>query len=406
MSRPTTRPRLLVGSLAALAISASLLSACDAVPGEDRADEASGAEGSADAEPSSDPGRLRLVVGKDSDRVPVSRLVRVKAVGGTVDRVTVTSSEGDLPGKVHGNGGAWKATERLEPGVTYAVEARGTTPQGDPLTLERTFTAQALTLAEQTYASVAPLEGETVGVGMPVVVNFDVPVTDRARFERHMLVRTSPQQAGSWHWLSDNIAHWRPKEYWKPGTEVSVDLDVNGVDAGNGIYGQQDRRVSFRVGDAHVYKVDVAAHRMEVYSNGSRLRTLPITAGKPGFTTRSGVKVIMAKHRTKRMSSETIGIDHDAAEGYDLDDVEYAMRLTNSGEFIHAAPWSVGSQGNANVSHGCTGLSTENAGWLYRMSRRGDVVEYVGTDRPMTADNGYGDWNVPFGDYREGSALS
>jgi lipoprotein-anchoring transpeptidase ErfK/SrfK len=143
-----------------------------------------------------------------------------------------------------------------------------------------------------------------------------------------------------------------------------------------------------------------------VFSNGTLLRTIPITTGKPGFTTRSGVKVIIEKFRTKRKNSETVGIAQNNPEYYDIDDVEYAMRVTYSGEFIHAAPWSVGSQGYANVSHGCTGMSTANAGWLYGITKRGDVVEYTGTDRAMESTNGYGDWNIPFPAYAEGSALS
>ena len=144
---------------------------------------------------------------------------------------------------------------------------------------------------------------------------------------------------------------------------------------------------------------------MQVFSNGKLLRTIPITTGKPGFTTRSGVKVIIEKFDSKRMNSETIGIANDSAEGYDLDDVQWAMRVTYSGEFVHAAPWSVGSQGYANVSHGCTGLSPDNAKWLYDMSKRGDVIEYTGTDVGMTLTNGYGDWNESFAKYAEASAL-
>ncbi len=175
----------------------------------------------------------------------------------------------------------------------------------------------------------------------------------------------------------------RPEAYWQAGTKVSVDVAVNGVSAGGGIYGQEDRKVDFEIGAAHVYKVNARTHQMKVFENGKLLRTLPITTGKAGFTTRSGVKVIMEKYAQKRMNSETVGIARGSAEAYDIDDVKWAMRLTSSGEFIHAAPWSVGSQGRANVSHGCTGMSTDNAAWLYSMTRRGDVVEYVGTDRPM-----------------------
>ena len=156
-----------------------------------------------------------------------------------------------------------------------------------------------------------------------------------------------------------------------------------------------------------VSKVDMNTHQMRVFRNGKLIRTIPITTGEqPKFTTRSGTKVIIEKFRHKRMNSETVGIDPNSADGYDLDDVEYAMRVTYSGEFVHAAPWSVGSQGSANVSHGCTGMSTANAGWFYDNSKVGDVIKYTGTDREMDLTNGFGDWNESFADYRSGSALA
>ncbi len=196
---------------------------------------------------------------------------------------------------------------------------------------------------------------------MPVIVNFDIPVTDKATFEKHMHVTSSPAQKGTWHWISDSVAHYRPAKYWQAGTDITVDVDVNAIPAGNGIYGQDSRTVSFHVGDAVISKVNAATHQMQTFINGKLAKTMPITTGKAGFTTRSGVKVIMEKYRTKRMNSETVGIPQGSSEAYDIDDVEYAMRVTSSGEFLHAAPWSVGSQGYANVSHGCTGLSTANA---------------------------------------------
>ena len=337
--------------------------------------------------------------------VPVDTRLTVTAQRGTIRNVRVTSAEGDIAGKVSADHTTWTADTLLEPGTAYTVVASGTGESGQRTTRMR-FSTEDLGLDRQTYASIAPLDGETVGVGMPVIVTFDVPVTDKAAFEKRMKVTSRPAQPGAWHWLSDTEAHWRPKTYWQAGTEVDVDVAVNSIPAGGGVYGQEDRRVSFTVGDAHVYKVDAQAHAMKVFSNGRLLRTIPITTGKDGFTTRSGVKVIIEKFAQKRMNSETVGIARNNPEYYDIDDVKWAMRLTYSGEFIHAAPWSVGSQGSANVSHGCTGMSTANAAWLYAMSRRGDVVEYVGTDRPMTFDNGYGDWNVGFAEYRQGSALS
>ena len=193
--------------------------------------------------------------------------------------------------------------------------------------------------------------------------------------------------------------------YWKPGTDVTVNADVNSIPAGNGIYGQLDRDVDVPRRRRRVNKVNAADPPDEgLHQRQAGHGTIPITTGKPGFTTRSGIKVIIEKFRHKRMNSETVGIDRNSADDYDIDDVEYAMRVTYSGEFLHAAPWSVGSQGHANVCHGCTGMSTANAAWLYNISKRGDVVEYTGTDRPMTLDNGYGDWNESSRLLAEGSA--
>ncbi len=336
--------------------------------------------------------------------VPVDQVVRVAAAGGTLTSVTVASTGGRVAGEIN-DAGDWVASELLEPATSYVVKSVASTDEGAVQRDRSRFRTQDLSLDQQTYPSLAPLNGETVGVGMPVIVTFDVPVTDRKSIQKHMAVTSTPAQKGSWRWLSSQEVHWRPKTYWKAGTDVAVDVNINSVPAGGGIYGQEDRHIDFQVGSANIYKVNARTHQMQVFSNGSLLRTLPITTGKPGFTTRSGVKVIIEKFDTKRMNSETVGIAAGSAEAYDIDDVRWAMRVTYSGEFIHGAPWSVGSQGYANVSHGCTGMSDANAKWLFDMSKRGDVVEYTGTDRPMTLDNGYGDWNEPFSTYAEGSAL-
>ncbi|WP_231123866.1 L,D-transpeptidase [Nocardioides sambongensis] len=390
---------------AALAVVALLFAGCDA--GSSDASEAADATDTASGSPSAEaqPAEVSVNVARGAADVPVSTVVKVDASNGRLTKVKVTSAEGELPGKISDDGARWAAEDRLEPGVDYTVEAVAASTSGERTRRTSSFTTQALTLDQQTYPSVAPLDGETVGVGMPVIVSFDVAVSDRAAMEKNMTVTSTPAQAGTWHWISDNEVHWRPKKYWQAGTEVHVEADVNGVDAGGGIYGQEDRVVDFTIGDAHIYKVNAQTHQMKVYSNGKLVNTFPITTGKEGFTTRSGTKVIMEKFDSKRMNSETVGIPQGSSESYDIDNVQWAMRLTSSGEFIHAAPWSVGSQGYANVSHGCTGMSTADAGWLYSMSVRGDVVEYTGTDRPMEPENGYGDWNIGYADYKAGSAL-
>ena len=393
---------------AALLVLAGGLAACTSTTGGADGQGGSGGSGGAGASSASEtakPEPVRLATSfTDTAAVPIDAPLTVSAEGGTLDSVEVTSAAGALAGKVEGT--TWTASDRLEPGTDYVIDAATTRSDGRTVERTRSFHTVDLTLDQQTYPAVAPLNGETVGVGMPVVVTFDLPVTDKALFEKHMHVTSTPAQRGSWYWMSDTEAHYRPAAYWKAGTDVSVDLDLNSLPAGNGIYGQESRRIDFQIGDAHVYKVNAQTHQMQVFSNGALLRTLPITTGKPGFITRSGTKVIIEKFDQKRMNSETVGINRDSPDAYDIDDVQWAMRVTFSGEFIHAAPWSVGSQGYANVSHGCTGLSTADAGWLYAMSRRGDVVEYTGTDRPMTLQNGYGDWNLSFPDYKAGSALS
>lgn len=342
----------------------------------------------------------------DATGVKVNRSLRLNVAGGTFRSVSVKAASGRIEGRMADDRLSWQSTGRLQPGETYRVRGVTVDENGVQSTYRERFATEDLTLSQQTFPSFVPQPGATVGVGMPVIVRFDVPVTNRASIERHLHVTSKPAHTGAFHWTSDQEVHWRPRTYWRPGTEVTVEADIDSVPAGNGVYGQKSRTNTFTIGRSMVSKVDMDTHQMRVFRNGDLVRTFPITTGEePKFTTRSGVKVIVEKFRRKRMRSETVGIPVDSADGYDLDNVEYAMRVTYSGEFVHAAPWSVGSQGHANVSHGCTGMSTADAGWLYENTLIGDVIEYTGTDKPMTLTNGFGDWNVDFAEYAAGSAL-
>ena len=346
------------------------------------------------------------IAAKASD-VTVDTVVRAAASDGTI--TTVELYYGDDPDKnaVKGtvSGTEWIAGGLLEPGQTYHLSVTGENAEGKQETLERTFRTQALTLAQQTYPSVAPLQGETVGVGMPVIVKFDIPVENKAIFERKMKVTSNPSVEGSWSWLNDREVHFRPKVYWPAGAKVRLVAAVNGLPAGNGVYGQQDQDISFTIGRSVVSTVNIARHTLSVKIDGKTERTFGVTTGKDGFITRSGTKVIMEKHKTLRMDATTIGIDKDDPEYYDLPDVKQALRVTNSGEFIHAAPWSQSSQGLANVSHGCVGLSVGDAKWFFAHSTRGDVVKFAGSSRDLEAQNGWTDWNVSYDEFTEGSAL-
>ena len=402
MPRWSPRTRL---SLVGVALTLVSATACSGQLGKDPA---SDPQGNTSQVSKTSEAKIVSSIRPGSKGVALDRPLRLRVASGTFESVQVTGPRGGIvAGRLSPDKTRWVAQTQLQADSRYRVVSTAVDGNGVKKSFESAFRTRALSLDEQTYPSFVPVDGQTVGVGMPVIIRFDVPVTDHAAIERHLKVITQPVQVGSFHWISDQEVHWRPRSFWRPGTDVSVKADIAGVPAGGGIYGQVNRAMSFHVGDSMVSKVNMDTDQMRVFRNGKLVRTIPITTGQqPKFTTRSGTKVIIEKFRHKRMNSETIGIDPNSADGYNLDDVEYAMRVTYSGEFVHAAPWSVGSQGSSNVSHGCTGMSTANAAWLYNNTNVGDVVQYVGTDKAMTLTNGFGDWNESFAAYRSGSALS
>jgi lipoprotein-anchoring transpeptidase ErfK/SrfK len=256
------------------------------------------------------------------------------------------------------------------------------------------------------YALV-PSGARAVGVGMPVVVQFAglVDPSRRAAIEKRVSVKTSPAVRGAWGWLDARQLVWRPASYWTPGTRVSVKADIAGLETRKGVWTTHDASTDFRIGSAMVSTVDVKRHTLSVRRNGKLLRVLPVTTGKHGFETRNGVKVILSRETSRQMDAETTGLKKTDPEYYNVN-VKYAMRLTWSGEFLHAAPWSVAQQGHANVSHGCTGMSTANAKWLFERSKMGDVVKYVGSQRPLEPYNGYTMWNMSLRQWATHSALA
>jgi lipoprotein-anchoring transpeptidase ErfK/SrfK len=342
-------------------------------------------------------------VSADQDAVPVDTVVTVSAKNGTVARVGMESDINKIGFKAKGN--QWVATRLLEPGTKYTITATGTGSDGKADDFTRSFTTDALTLSQQTYPSVIPLAGRTVGVGMPIIVRFDIPVKNRELFEKHMFVETSKPVEGRWAWFNDREVHFRPKEYWPANTDVTVKVLVNSLPAGDGIYGQKDQVIKFKIGEKVVAYVDVSTFTLTLKENDEVVRTIPVSTGDSKHRSREGTKVIMEKLRKVDMDAATTGVDSEDDDYYDIEDVEYAMRLTNSGEFLHAAPWSVGSQGRANVSHGCTGMSTTNAEYLYGQMKQGDPVEYTGSPRAIEQGNGWTDWNLSWDDWVKKSAL-
>jgi lipoprotein-anchoring transpeptidase ErfK/SrfK len=244
---------------------------------------------------------------------------------------------------------------------------------------------------------------------MPVSIQFDSAVTTeamRAEVERRVSVTTEPRQAGAWGWLDNRQLMWRPATYWKPGTRVTVDAPLTGVQTGPGKWVANDDQASFTIGSAMVSTVDMKSHTMTVTRDGQVLRTIPVSTGKPGplTETRYGTKVIIRKEGKVTMDSATVGIPKGDPDYYKID-TQWNLRVTWTGEYLHAAPWSVGAQGNSNVSHGCVNMSLANAQWMYENSKVGDVVRFTGSSRAFQPQEGIGVWMYDYAGWKAQSAL-
>lgn len=321
---------------------------------------------------------------------PGQRIV-VTANDGQLADVTVTGPKGAIKGDLSDDGTVWTAKKRsLDFASTYTVEATAIDPRGVPTTQVDEFR----TLKPKAFFGgwVSPRRDATVGVGMPITITFDEDITNKKAVEKALVVYTPTPLEGAWAWNGSRSVQFRPKDYWPGNIDVTVAMRFKGVEGAKGVYGEGNSSATFSVGPSMVTKVNALTHQAKVFRNGKKVRTMPITTGKAGFETRSGVKVIVSKERTRVMDAATGGTDPNDPEYYNLE-VEYAMRVTYSGEFLHAAPWSVGSQGYANVSHGCIGMSTTNAQWLYDQTNVGDVVEVKGTSNPQNLGNGITVWN-------------
>ena len=252
-------------------------------------------------------------------------------------------------------------------------------------------------------------DGQVFGVAMPVVLTLGHSVSQdqRAAVEKRLSVTSTPAQPGSWYWMSDHEIHYRPQKYWQPGTHLFVDAKTGGVPFGNGYFGRNDITVDASI-TPHSFEIvtDDKTHTLTVYQDGKATKKMPASLGRTGHESSSGVMVIMTRRTSETFDSSlgTGGIPVNAPGGYKLL-VYWTMRLTWSGQFIHAAPWSVASQGHTDVSHGCTNISTANAKWIYENSHVGDPVTVKNTGRPLAWGNGWTDWNVSWAAYQKGSAL-
>ncbi|MBT2504691.1 L,D-transpeptidase family protein [Streptomyces sp. ISL-98] len=342
---------------------------------------------------------------KANPEKPLEIIARSK--DGRITDVTAADAAGRyVAGELSADGAWWHSIAPLAAGARYTVKVSTEDEDGAPGL--RMLTFETAPAKRGLKVSFGPEPGK-YGVGQPVTAKLNAPVKGaaaRAVVERGLKVSSSPAVEGSWHWVDSKTLHFRPKDFWPANASVKVRSNLDGIKVANKLYGAPAKPLEISIGDRIEAITDAGSHQMTVKRNGKVINTIPVTTGKPGFSTRNGVKVVLGKEYFVRMRGTSIGIPAGSADSYDLP-VYYATRVTLSGEYVHAAPWSVGSQGAANVSHGCTGMSTSNAEWFYDTVRQGDIVRVVNSEGETMAPfgNGFGDWNLPWNKWRRGSAL-
>lgn len=328
--------------------------------------------------------------------------VRVAGTGGRLDEVRVTDTSGrELEGTYSPDHTSWSASVPVRVGTRYRVHAWGTS-SGDQQVEETSgfATGEVQRTGTLEISDVLPADGARVGVGHPLIVTFNQTVADRATVQDALQVTTTPAVPGAWYWIDNVTVDYRPQGFWPAGTKVALRAKLAGIRAGNGVVGGKSTTSAFSVGRSQILQVDVDRHALDVVRDGTAIKHYEVSTGKQGWETRNGVTIIMAKQRHKTWTNEAI----EAKEDYTYRS-DYAMRVTNSGEFLHDAPWNTGNIGEANTSHGCIGLTPTSMTWLYEHTLVGDPVVVTGSPKPFDdLVNRIADWNVPWKKWRAGNA--
>ncbi|WP_116247759.1 Ig-like domain-containing protein [Nocardiopsis sp. FIRDI 009] len=395
-------------------LTALVLAATACTPGE--AESRNNASGSVE---------LSIAPGTGAEEVAPNTPVRVTAESGTitdvrveqevVDEASMPDGDGDgaedgdlyaVTGSLNEDATEWVSDRTLRPGAEVVVTATvtdgsgGTTEETAEFTTTPAVAGQRLELAAN-----RPLSGQTVGVGMPIVVRFDLPVTNKAEVESALEVVSDQGATGAWGWLDDDTtAVFRPEEYWEPHQNVTVNMRLAGVEAAEGVYGVENHRLEFEIGPERILTMHVPDHELVVTADGERERVIPVSNGAATVrfnTTTSGTHVLMERAETVVMDSSTTDMPADMA-GYNTT-VKYGIRTTNSGEYLHEASYNT-NIGVANTSNGCTNLRMEDARWLYENTLMGDVLETTGTDREVEWYNGWGYWQLSFDEWQDRGA--
>jgi lipoprotein-anchoring transpeptidase ErfK/SrfK len=398
-------------SMIGLAAAALVLASCSSTPsptgslatGTAGASPSAGQDGGGGAAQVAD--AALSVTPSSSTLNPASPIV-VKASNGTLSSVTVTNpaTGNHVSGEFSSDKTTWTSGETLRYSATYTVSAVGANSAGR--TVSKQFTVRTITPSKLAYANMipAPTSVSSVGVGQPVVFQFDTPVQNKAAVQKAITISTSPSQEGAFYWVDSEELHYRAAQYWEAGTTIHVSAKIMGVNFGGGVYGAEDRTVTIHVHDAWIAKADGATKELKIYENGRLVKTMPTSLGKGSTPTHVGPHVISAKSKQVVMDSCSYGVCPPNPKAYKSTEY-WAERMSNDGEFVHENPNTVGVQGSANVSHGCANLSEANAIWFFNHLGIGDVVEVTNSGGPkLPLDDRYGDWEVPWSTWQAGNA--
>jgi lipoprotein-anchoring transpeptidase ErfK/SrfK len=348
--------------------------------------------------------QVSILPGDKATNVSPTLPVSVRVTKGELVQVMLASPGGKaVAGTLSADRRSWTSSEVLGYGKTYTWS--GSAAGSDHLSVPVTGSFTTVKPQRQLYATLNIRDGDTVGIAAPIILQFDGHVSDKAAAERALAVQASVPTVGSWAWLPDDNggsrAHYRPQDYWQPGTDVSVTAKLYGVALGGGSYGREDISTKFVIGRAEIVKADVSSHRMIVIRDGQEVMNFPASYGLSSDSQRNttnGIHVVMNKAQKVLMSNP--------AYGYVNIPEFWAVRISNNGEFIHANPETTGVQGSSNVTHGCVNLSTANAQEYFASAIFGDPVEVTGSTTPLTgADGDIYDWTVPWETWQAMSAL-
>lgn len=328
--------------------------------------------------------------------------LKVSVSGGTLAKVVLTNPDGkEVAGKLSDDGRSWLNSEPLGYNKQYTLRAEANGIGGVNVANE-TFTTESPTNLTQAYFTTTP--DAVVGVGQTVGVKFDEPIGDRMAAQRAIKVTTDPQVEGAFYWISPSEVRWRPENFFKPGTKVSVSVNIYGVDLGNGLFGQKDVSTKFTVGDEVIATVSDKDKIIRVTRNGKLEKTMPTSMGEPNNATPFGVYMLGDHNNQMIMDSSTYGVAVNSPNGYRTL-VDYATQMSYSGIYVHSAPWSISQQGVSNASHGCLNVSPDNALWFLQNTKRGDIVKVTDTTGGLLPGNdGLGDWNVAWPVWKAGNA--